>query len=304
MNKIQLVNELHHNVRKNFVRRKTLMVGIGDTLQIDLIDLSSYSKENKNCKWILVAIDIFSKFAFAEAIKSKAAKDVTNAMGIILKKYQVKNIHSDMGKEFYNKDFAILMKKYKINHYSTFSIMKAAIAERFIRTLKTLLWKQFNIQGSYNWIKVLKTIVNKYNNTVHSTIKMKPKCVNKDNEMELLTTVYNLNKNPLIKKRFNVGDYVRISKYKSIFEKGYTANFSMEVFKISKVQNTNPVTYILKDLNENNIQGAFYQHELLQTKFPDTYLVEKILKTKGDMLYVKWLGFSEKSWINKTDIIN
>lgn len=302
MSKVDLVNELHRDARKKFPRRRTLMVGIGDTLQIDLVDMSSYSKSNKGYCWILVAIDIFSKFVFAEAIKTKRGLDVSIAMKKILKKYQVKNIHSDMGKEFYNKNFQSLMQKYKLNHYSTFSTQKAAIAERFIRTLKKLLWKQFNIQSSYNWVRILKSVIKNYNNTMHSTIKMKPKCVNRDNEMELLTTIYNYKQLPF-RTKFHIGDCVRISKYKTVFEKGYTANYSMEVFKVKKIQQTTPVTYILEDMSGSPIKGGFYSNELQKTEFPDTFLIEKVLKGKGDRLFVKWLGYAEKSWIKKSDMI-
>ena len=102
-----------------------------------------------------------------------------------------------------------------------------------------------------------------------------------------------------------MGDYMRISKYKHVFEKGYTPNWTTEIFKVKEVKNTYPTTYILEDYQGNPIKGGFYDEELSKTQFPNTYLVEKIIKTKGDRVYVKWLGFSNQhnSWINKSELL-
>ncbi|KMQ84038.1 hypothetical protein RF55_18548 [Lasius niger] len=120
----------------------------------------------------------------------------------------------------------------------------------------------------------------------------------------LLTTVYNrVNIAGLAK--FKVGDPVRVSKYKQLFEKGYTPNWTTEVFTIVKVQRTNPVSYLLEDYRKTSIAGAFYEHELHRANYPDVYLVEKVLRRRGDEVYVKWLGFdnSHNSWIHKDNVI-
>lgn len=133
---------------------------------------------------------------------------------------------------------------------------------------------------------------------------MAPINVTQNNEKNLLNTVYNHLK--IFKpSKFKVGDYVRISKYKHVFEKGYTPNWTTEIFKIRSIQNTYPITFLLEDYQGNEIKGAFYKEEVLRTRFPNSYLVEKILKTKGDKAYVKWLGFSNQhnSWISKTEIL-
>ncbi|XP_018397172.1 PREDICTED: uncharacterized protein LOC108775341 [Cyphomyrmex costatus] len=105
--------------------------------------------------------------------------------------------------------------------------------------------------------------------------------------------------------KFKVGDAVRVSKYKTIFEKGYTPNWTTEVFQIVKIQKTNPVTYLLEDYRGKPVAGGFYEHELRRVANPDVYLVEKVLRKKGDKVYVKWLGFdgSHNSWINKNDVV-
>lgn len=304
MSKLQVVNELHRSARKNFERRRTLMVGIGDTYQIDLIDLNQYAKENKNFKYILTVVDIFSKYAWAIPTKTKNAKDVTFAMDKILSAGNVpKNIHSDQGTEFYNSQFKKLMKDYKINHYSTFSIKKAAMCERLIKTLKQKLWKKLHMRGSYKWYDLIEGVVQEYNNTKHHTIKMKPKDVKKRDEQRLLNSVY-MYSNYMKPIKFNADDYVRISKYKSAFDKSYTPNWSTEIFQIAKIQRTQPVTYLLKDYKNIEIKGSFYNEELQKVKYPDVYLIEKIIKRKGNKAYVKWLGFDAEhnSWIDKNNM--
>ncbi|XP_037911935.1 uncharacterized protein LOC119652069 [Hermetia illucens] len=133
---------------------------------------------------------------------------------------------------------------------------------------------------------------------------MAPSAVNSSNEKLLLSTVYN-NIKAMGPFKYNVGDHVRISKYKHVFEKGYTPNCTAEIFKIREIRITNPVTYLLEDYEGNKIEGGFYEPELLKAEHPSIYLVEKILKRNGNQGFVKWLGFSTKhnSWINTKDMI-
>lgn len=307
MGKEGLIKELHKPSRKNFHRRRVIQKGLNETWQIDLIEMIPYSQQNKGFKYILSVIDNFSKYAYAVAVKNKNASSIQNAMrNIIIKsKYgSPKNIHSDQGKEFFNKDFQKLMKEFDINHYHTYSKMKASIVERFNRTLKNKIWPKFSLQGSYNWISILDNILKEYNNTWHRTIKMKPKDVNFKNEKRLLNSVFSRIK--LFRHgKFKKGDFIRISKEKGIFSKGYLPNWSTEIFKIENIKMTYPITYVLSDLNNNIISGNFYEQELQKTKYVDTYLVEKILKRKGDKVLVKWLGFdnTENSWIHKSELL-
>lgn len=304
MERQEVVQELHKQARRNFIRRRVIHKGIDDLWQADLVEMGVYSKYNKGYRFILTVIDTFSKFAWAVPVKSKGSEDITNAMKSIfsLKRFP-KNLQTDNGKEFYNKIFQNLMKKHNINHYSTYSIMKASIVERFNRTLKGMMWKKFSLQGNYQWIHICKDLINEYNNKKHRTIGMKPNAVNIENESSILKQAYN---HPKIYKfgKLKVGDHVRISKYKHIFAKGYTPNWTTEIFKIRTLQNTNPITYLLEDYQRNPIVGGFYEHELLKTHFPNTYLIENVIKTKGHQAYVKWLGFSNQhnSWINKDEL--
>lgn len=306
--KTDVVNELHKPARKNFPRRRTIIKGLLDLYQADLIEFIPYERVNKGYRYVLIVINCFSKFAWARPLKTKTGTEVTSAFENILQSLKSDvptNLQVDDGKEFWNKQFQDLCKKYKINLYSTYSVLKATIVERLIRTIKNLIYKKFSLRGQYKWFDILQEVITTYNNTPHSTIGgIKPLNVSKSNEKKILSSFYTY---PKIypRQRFRIGDFVRISKYKNIFAKGYTPNWSTELFKIVKVQITNPVTYKLEDMNGSPILGGFYEQELQKTKHKDIYLVEKILKRKGSKLYIQWLGLSKEhnSWINKSDLM-
>lgn len=305
MSKIQIVNELHRPARRNYPRRRVITKGIDDLWQCDLVEMIPYARENRGYKYLLTIIDVFSKFVFAEPIKSKTGENVTSALAKVFKQSgrAPKNLQTDNGKEFYNSKFKALMKKHNVNHYSTFSNMKASVCERFNRTLKTIMWKEFNYQGSHKWLGTLAGLLDRYNNRRHRTLGIKPVEVTRKNEKYLLNTVYS-NIKITGRAKLKVGEYVRISKFKNIFDKGYEPNWSTEVFVVDKIRYSNPVTYLLKDMQGAPIKGGFYEHELQPTKFHNVYLIEKTLRMKGSKAYVKWLGFdkSHNSWVNKSDI--
>lgn len=305
-----IVNELHKPARRTFPRRNTILKGINDLYQADLVEMISNSKLNKNYKYILTLINCFTKFAFAAPLKNKKGETVSDAMGNIIRRNNLKMNHlqTDDGKEFFNKTFSNLMKHHKINHYSTKSDKKAAIVERFNRTLKGLMYKQFSLRGSYVWYDILSELLNLYNNRFHRTIGMKPSEVNKANEGQVMKRIKKQTKPPTEKyppKRFSVGDKVRISKFKNIFTKGYLPNWTNEVFEVYRVQPTFPETYILKDNRGEILKGGFYGHEILKSNTGDIYLVEKIIRRKKDKLYVQWSGYDKthNSWISKKDLI-
>ena len=143
--------------------------------------------------------------------------------------------------------------------YSTFNEEKSVIAERFIRTLKNKISMHMTAISKNVYYDASDDIVNKYNNTVHRTIKMKPIDVTNDSFAE-----YNEESNKKDPK-FKIGDHVKISKYKNILAKGYTPNWSEEIFIISKSNIAVPWTYVISDVNSEDIAGSFYQKELQRT---------------------------------------
>ena len=182
--------------------------------------------------------------------------------------------------------------------YSIHNEGKSVVAERFIRTLKNKIYKYMTAISKNVYIDKLDDIVDEYNNAYHRTIKMKPVDVKDNTYIDFKKEVND--KDP----KFKVGDHVRISKYKNIFAKGYTPNWSEEVFVISKIKNTVPWTYAINGLNGKEIIGTFYEKELLKTNQKELR-IEKVIKRKGDKLYVKWKSYHTlfNSWINKKDLV-
>ena len=230
------------------------------------------------------------------SFKDKKSISITNAFQKIIDGSNLKSnkIWVDKGSEFYNRSMKSWLVKNDIEMYSTHNEGKSVIAERFIRTLKNKIYKYMTSLSRNVYIDKLDDIVNKYNNTYHSTIKIKPVDVKSNTYIESSKEINN--KNP----KFKIGDTVRITKYKNAFAKGYTPNWSEEDFVIKKIKNTVPWTYVINDINGEEIVGTFYKKEWQKTNQKE-FRVEKVIKTKGDKLYVKWKGYdsSFNSWIDK-----
>lgn len=306
MSRSDIVRELHKPARRNFARRRVILKGIDDLVQFDLCEFQTLAKENDSYRYILTGINCFSKMGFAVPVKNKTAKEIALATEKILKqsKYRFKFCQTDQGNEFKGA-FTDLMKKYNIHHYHSYSELKASICERFNRTLKNKIYFSMSLRGSLRYIDHLTEIVNKYNNTFHRTIKMKPRDVNKRNEKLLLNTVYNY-KRPLMKPKFSVGDYVRVSKTRYVFTRGFHPSWSAELFRIHSINRKYPITYRLTDYyGKEIIKGAFYEMELQKTRNKNLHLVEKILKRRGNKVLVRWFGYGEESdsWEKASDIL-
>ncbi|KAF0753029.1 Integrase catalytic domain-containing protein, partial [Aphis craccivora] len=168
-----IANELHRPVRKIFLRRSVVTRFIDDLWQADLMDMQSHSRQNYGFKYILVVIDTYSKYVWMEALKNKTSKECTNGMFNILKKAHPKLLQTDNGTEFYNIKLQNLMKKNKIKHYSSYSVIKCLMAERVIQTLKNNIFKHFTATGIGLYNTISKIIYN-FSNTKHRTIKCTP----------------------------------------------------------------------------------------------------------------------------------
>jgi L-rhamnose mutarotase len=296
-----LAHELHRPARRNFPTRRTTLKGRNDLLQMDLVEMQQYKRFNDNYRYILTVINCFTKVAAAIPLKNKSGPTLATALESILKKHpnnKVKNVHTDRGTEFYNSHVQAVFKRHGINHYSTYSDKKAAIVERFNRTIKERMWVQFTAQGNYKWLKLLPKLITRYNNTFHRSIGMAPNKVNAKNEHIVAARLQ-----PPLKRipaKFEIDETVRISRSKGIFAKGYIGNWSQELFKVASINPSVPTTYTLKDLNDEPIMGSFYEQEMIKANVRDVFFVEKILKRIGDKALVRWKGYSSEfdSWID------
>ena len=306
---------LHKPARRKYKRNKVTSLGIDYLWQIDLVDMVKFSKFNKGYKYLLTCIDVFSKYAWVKPLKSKTGDSVLLAFKEILSggdRSPIK-IQSDEGKEFLNKAFKEYLKKKNISLYIVNSELKASVVERFNRTLKEKMWRNFTFKGKYVYHDVLDKIISAYNKSFHRTIKMRPIDVTKDekNEKTIYDSVFANNTNDWASKfKLKINDKVRISKYKTTFSKGYTPNWSEEIFLVSEQLPRTPCVYRIKDLKDERVEGIFYEHELQKiTNDEEVFKVEKILRTrtknKIKEVFVKWIGYPEKfnSWEPATSII-
>lgn len=281
---------------------------IDDQWCVDLCDMNNIAQYNDGCRYILTCIDVLSKFAWAENVKSKAGKAVASAMERILLSTtrRPKRIQSDKGTEFYNPHFRELLAKNGAKHFSSNSRHKASVVERFNRSLKNIIYKSFTTRQSYNWISILNDVLGVYNNRYHRSIGCKPADVNTSNEKVIWRRLYSIK--PPTGKLLKRGQLVRISKIKRQFEKGYLPNYTEEIFRIEKVHLGTPHQYKLEDLLGESIKGKFVAEELslVDKDIDEVWKIEEVIKRdKRGRYFVKWLGFPTKfnSWVNSIQIL-
>ena len=305
----QLAEELHKPIKRTFTKRKVLVGGIDEIWSADFVDMQSFARHNNGVKYLLNVIDVFNKYAWSVPIMDKTGNSITNAFDKIIKKSNRKpnRLWVDQGSEFFNRVMDKWLKDNDIERYNTYNEGKAVVVERFNRTIKTRMWKYFSANNTYKYIDILDELIRQYNNSHHRTIKMKPvEASKKINEKTVLFNLYG-DTPPQRKPKFKVGDKVRIVKKKTTFEKGYTPNWTEEVFEIIEIQNTNPVTYRIKDWNGDEIDGSFYGQELQKTS-QEVFRIEKVIRrdNKNQRVLVKWMGYPDSfnSWVSMKYIEN
>ena len=260
-NKI-LSEELHKAKRKNYPRRKIIVNHIDEIFGADLVEMQKFAKLNKEYRYLLTCIDICSKYSWVIPLKDKRGITIKNALEKIFKQRKPNFLWTDNGKEFYNKQVQDLLNENNIKLYSTNnSEIKSAVVERFNRTFKNMMYKKFTENNNTIFYNILDELVNNYNNKCHSTIKMTPVEASKKINEKKIKNIYNFEKTKKLSK-FKIGDHVRISLEKNIFEKSYETNWTQEIFVIYDIKYSNVPYYYLKDLNNEKLQGTFYEQEL------------------------------------------
>ncbi|KAJ8048841.1 hypothetical protein HOLleu_01315 [Holothuria leucospilota] len=247
---------LHKPLRRTFRRNKVIVSGIDSQWQADLVDISSFSKQNKNHRYILTCIHIFSKFAWARALKDKSGKTIVRAFQSIIKAHNRKpqTLQTDKGKEFVNRPFQQFLRAHHIHFFTTNNETKASVVERFNRTLKTKMWRYFTANGTRTYIDVLQKFLVGYNRRKHSSIGMAPVNVNRRNQEQVWQRLYgNISKSSVPAFKFNLGDAVQISMATQPFQKGYLPQWTEEVFTIAEREPRLHPVYRLKDFGGDDI---------------------------------------------------
>ena len=309
--KTQDTYTLHRPAPKRFKRNQIQVAGLDDQWEADLVDVQGIARYNNSMKFLLTVIDSLSKFAFVIPIKDKTSVSIIKAFKRIFKERIPRKLRTDKGKEFLNRPFQQFLKENNIIFFTSNNETKAAIVERFNRTLRSKMWRFFTATKRDRYIDVLQDLVDSYNNSVHRTTGFAPAKVNVMNGEKVWRKMYKHKLNPTSSHpKFKRGDLVRISKTKKTFEKGYRPNWTREVFKVTHVYKRKLPEYRLEDLKGEDILGKFLEKEL-QGVTPDetqTYRAKKVIRRKGKgrqkQVLVSWEGFPDKfrSWIPEKEL--
>lgn len=307
----QATYTLHHQARKRYPTRQYIVHDLDDQWQADLAEVGLIADKNHGYRYILTVIDIFSRYAWCRPLRNKKAESVVGAFDDIFQEGRIpKRIQTDQGKEFHNTIVKDFLKKHDVDLFFVRSPFKASLVERFNRTLKGRMWKYFTAANSVVWTKALQDVVHAYNHSIHRSIGRRPALVTQDDVEEMREEIYDRKKPPKGKDDIRIGQKVRISKVKSIFDKSYLPLWTEEIFTVAAIRRKNtPIMYTLKDYNGDLIEGSFYREEIQPViKEDDVYLVERILRKQrraGEVwCLVKWKGYpkSFNSWVRQSDM--
>lgn len=256
---------LHRDRVTRFQRCNYNISNIDDLWEMDLIDVQSISRKNRGYRFILAVIDCFSKYAWCIPIKRKTPKEIISAFNVIFSSTTRRPmvLQSDKGREFNNSALKQFLASRDITFHTTKDpVIKASICERFIRTIKAIIYKYFTHTNDTKYFHVLDMFVSNYNNRKHSTIGMAPANVCDNNVLEVWLNIQKRRKPTNRKNKYRIAELVRVSNPKTIFEKGYKPKWSDEIFTIDKCIWKSPVVYRLRDSNGKLIDGNFYEKEL------------------------------------------
>lgn len=303
---------LYRRNRIHYPRLRIRVQGPKRILSMDLSDFQSIAKENDGIRYLLVAIDAFSRFVFVQKLKSKTGRDVCEALEIILKQVPYPRLHCDEGREFYNKTVQDMLARYGSVAYSTRSEMKAAHSERVQRTLKAKLYKFMRTKNTWRWVDVVDKVIIGYNKAKHSAFRRQytPNDVHsgKVKRKVAYQLIYGVD-SPLSKIVFKLGDVVKIAQLRFVFGKAHFPQNSVELFRVVRVnQRQKPVTYRLVDFKKESVDGVFYASELIRAQKRDYYPFDIIRKRQGPrgikQLFVHYTGWPKKfdQWINEGEV--
>ena len=314
----QRVYTLHKAARKRYTTRPYKTSGPQMLWQADLVEMIPYANENDDIRYMLTVIDVFSRYAWARPLKRKTGERVKQAFNDILLQdgNLPANLQTDQGKEFENEIFQRYLRDNRVNFFTIKSQFKAALVERFNRTLKEKMWRYFTHVGNYRWIDVLQDFVRAYNNAPHRSLnkgRLTPTEASQNRNVGMLRRKQErmepqsvTRRNPSLLPKLAVGDYVRLSKAKKVFDKGYLPNWTEEVFQVVRIiKKFKPIQYKVQDWSRNVIDGSFYRGELQKVSKPETFMIESIVRQRTRRprggraavteYLVKWFGYGPEA---------
>ena len=306
---------LHRPYRKRFRRNPTFAQGIDYQWQADLADLEELSKANDRSRYLLTVIDVFSRYAWAVPAAKKTGAIVRDALREVFHQAgarRPKHLHTDKGKEFFNKEVQELLRAEGVHHFASESDQKAALVERFNRTLKLRMAHYLTGANTMRYIDILPKLLSGYNASLHRSIGMAPRDVTKDKEAELWRKLYgrvagDTPTTPTSSPRA----VVRLSKVKGVVEKGHHPNWTEEMFRVLRhvKRPGRKGVYKLEDWAGEPIEGQFYEEEVQQVEPGDLFFIEREIRKRRvngrREVLVKWRGWPDKfnSWIDEKEVV-
>uniref|UniRef100_A0A914IEH9 Integrase catalytic domain-containing protein n=1 Tax=Globodera rostochiensis TaxID=31243 RepID=A0A914IEH9_GLORO len=308
--------------RVRFPRAKTVAAGFMTDVQVDLADLQTLSRHNRGYRYLLVAVDVLSKRLFVVPLLTKRAEDILQAFKQLIEQMPMAphRIFSDKGTEFRNRLLKEFFEQQDIaKHEPVHSSVKASVAERAIRNVKQRLYRYFAQKETLNWVDVVQKIIDGINNSVSRVHGMRPVDVNFKNAQQVWLRIYGTDDDGGDKQqqqrrrrpRFRKDEFVRMSREKGQFEKGYLPNYDDEILTIDAVlEGVRPVRYKLRDERGEKFKGTFYEHELARVRkdAETSYRIEKVYRKRkrpdgSTEMLVKFAGYPEREWIQESQLV-
>lgn len=307
---------LHKPLRHKFLRIPIIVRRVDEQWQADLADVSDIASENDGFRYLLTVVDCLSKYAWVVPTKTKDAHAMVEAFRRLFRSSRPRipeKLQTDKGKEFFNSEVASELASHKVKHFATHNVeTKAAMVERFNRTLKTRMYHLFTANDNKRWVETLQTLVDAYNRSRHRTTGMRPIDVEKKHEKYLFHRIYGKflgTLQPRTLPHLSKDQPVRITKSKGVFDKGYLPSWTHELFKVVSARTApGKRLYKVRDYADEILEGHFYPEELQSITDTGVYTIEKVLAKRTHKgvkeVHIKWKGWPTKfnTWIPETDI--
>ena len=314
---------MHKPLRRKFQRLRVIVTGLHDQYEADLADMQKLRKRNDQVTFLLVVIDVFSRYLWVEPLRGKTNREMLGAFQRLFERApKPRRLRTDRGNEFTSGEMEDYFDRMNIEHWSAHNDeMKASFAESAVRNLKKSLWGYMRKRKVYRYVDILQDAVQAYNDTEHRSTGMKPSAITEGDVEELLWWHQYKPKTPYVKSRldkpprfaFKTGDHVRISHKAKTFERAYDEKWTPEIFVVDR-----PFTrfglrkYRLKDTEGEEVKGTFYESELQRVDYnPEgSFDIEQIVDRRGqgnkEEVLVKWRGWPKKfnTWIPRDKLVH
>ena len=317
---------LHKGARNKFPRIRVLVGEIDYQWDSDLIDFNNKQESNEGYSYIFLCIDILSRYVWTKAIKSKKGPEIIQGFKDIFEgdDRMPQILRTDAGGEYKTRGLKSFLKENNIKHFFTQNELKASYAERVIKTIRSRIFRYFTHRRTEKWVDILADITTSYNNTIHSSIKMTPSSVTRENSPALIKSLYidippdkikkekKLAKQRQIIYKIKIGANVRIAKLRHVFVREYNQKFTGELFIVrDRFVSQGKAFYKLKDYLNEDVEGSFYERELqvVDVDADSPWEIEDIIKTRKRRGYereslVRWRHFPPRfdSWVSESEI--